>query len=281
MYYSLNEKAIKDTLGMLCDVKKPVKLNEDNMSKVYDEFLIKESVFERKIIPREMEIMNFETLFFIAPKFCNEKNEFFKKNSSLLESRIKNGFFHSALEDFRSQHKELYELSKFIIKAILVNHLQSYTNGTTERTIGLASMDFKDFFDSQDFVELCVHQLTHMLLFIDDRNHGHMKSCSKETLIETHVIKFALGGTAFPAYLMFHSYLVGVEILCFRNDTKGLLFKGNYHGETGRIIKVCQEFHNALKKNLNLFEDRAKLILENAFSIFERICFQYKRTMLV
>jgi hypothetical protein len=163
----------------------------------------------------------------------------------------------------KNQSAELYRLSQLIIKVIIINQLIKYTNGTTNKTIGCASMNFKDHFEQQDFVELLIHQLTHMLLFIDDRCYQHIHPANKETMIETD-LPYVLGGNHFPIHLAFHSYVVGVEVLCFRAHAIGLNYSSHCHGTTIRIIKTCQSFQDSLLKNEHLFLERGQSILHDA-----------------
>lgn len=273
MYHAkgINEiiKGIRHVSGL--DIESDYDFLDDELKNGYNYFLNKESVFENSLTEiASIKFTNFNEFKKIAQSFCAENEEHFSTNSTTLSERISSGFFHRALVKFQGQCSELYDIAQFVIKVVLLNQLISYTNGTTDKTIGLASMDFKDHFNEQDFIELLVHQMTHMLLFIDDRSHEHMIGDTKEIMIETG-LKYVLGGTKFPAYIAFHSYIVGVEVLCFRERATGLHFEGNYHGSTERIIKICDSFQSCLIKNLDIFSERGKSIIENSALLIRNI----------
>jgi len=245
-------------------------INDENLKSTYQRFLVKESVFLKSIKDVDLRITDFNGLRNFAPTFCRKKAKYFSTNTAFLSERLATRFFENALYKLKIKNNEIYLLSQLIVKVILLNNLTEYTNGTTDETIGLATMDFKDHFNEEDFIELLFHQLTHMLLFIDDRNNPHMSCFAKVTWIETS-LKYVLGGHAFPAYLAFHSYLVGVEMLFFRKKMNGLEFSGHYHGSSMRIIDACEAFQISLMKHLNLFLPRGLSILEMAADKFKII----------
>lgn len=240
----------------------------------YNDFLRNESIIENCDFSDKILITDFDGLKNVCKKFCDNKSEHFASNTKLLTDRLTKGFFEDALSQLERDNAELYNLSNFIIKILLVNQLSSYTNGTLKDMIGLACLDFKDNYNEQDFLELIVHQMTHMILFIDDYSCIHMPEENKNVMIETG-LKFVLGGTKFPAYIIFHSFIVGVEVLCFRLQSTGLEYIGNYHGSTGRIIDICKIFKRCLLNESGLITSRGQYILGAAFEIFDNIVDRY------
>lgn len=275
MYYLNGIDSIIKNIRQACGVSNTCDLSSRELKNAYHVFLNKESAFEIPINWDSIEFTDFPGLVSIAPSFCARKKEFFALNSSLLSERLSSDFFTNGLLKLKKQNHELFNLAQFVIKIILINQLGSYTNGTTHETIGLSSMDFKDEFEEQDFVELVVHQLTHMILFIDDHCNTHMLSGNKEIMIDT-TLKYKLGGNQFPAYIAFHSYIVGVEVLCFRESATGFEYNSVYHGSTERIIRVCTQFQNALINAKYLFTDKGQAILEKATKLFSEKSLQYQ-----
>jgi hypothetical protein len=275
MYYINGIEEVKKSIQRACGVTKPSNLIDTEFKCAYNKFLNSKSVFETPLSPDSILFTDFPGLKSIAPEFYARKKIFFAKNSEVLKERLSGNFFHQGLLRLKSQCLEIYNLVQFIVKVILINQLKSYTNGTTHETIGLSSIDFKDYFDEQDFIELVVHQMTHMILFIDDHYNPHMVENSKEVMIDTE-LQYKLGGNQFPAYLAFHSYIVGVEVLCFRQEATGFEYSGNYHGSTKRIIRVCNEFQKALAKEMNLFSTSGQLIFEKAAILFAKTSQEYQ-----
>ncbi len=249
-------------------IQKAIGMPRDNNA--YYNFLKKNSVFENYQFLDEIELYNFQDLHPLVPNYCEKYKQHYAMNSPILNDRINNGFFRKALKKLELMNADLFNLSNFLIKIILLNHLESYTDGTTGETIGLSCMDFKDHFDEEDFIELIVHQMTHMVLFMDDFSDKHMLDADRDIMIDVG-IKYVLGGTQFPIYIAFHSYLVGVEILNFRQQFNGLNYTGKYHGTTKRIVNGCESFQTGLKEYFSLFSARAQSILNAAFDSFETI----------
>lgn len=278
MYYTNGIDEVINSIRYACEVSKPINnLSDMEFKNAYNVFLNKQSVFEVPINWDSILFTDFEALKCIAPTFCIKKRKFFASNSSLLMERLSGNFFHMALLKLKEQSEEIFDLAQFMIKMILINQLESYTNGTTHETIGLSSIDFKDNFEDQDFIELIVHQMTHMILFIDDFCHSHMLSADKERMIDTE-LKYKLGGTKFPAYIAFHSYIVGVEVLCFRKNATGFEYTGNYHGSTKRIIKICNEFQKSLTNEMHLFSPRGRSLFEKSEILFSKMTHQYQES---
>ncbi|EKD72174.1 MAG: hypothetical protein ACD_45C00744G0010 [uncultured bacterium] len=249
-------------------------LSDKKLQECYYRFLKKESIFSNFHFSDDIQLTDFHGLKKIAPEFCVEKEKHFSSNSFLLQKRTLNGFFKNAFSNLEAKNPVIFGLARFLIKLILVNQLTSYTNGTTNDTIGFSSMDFKDHFNEQDFIELVIHQMTHMVLFMDDRCYEHMRKDNKEAMIETG-LKYVLGGTKFPAYLAFHSYIVGVEVLCFRWQSTGLNYQGIYHGDTSRIINVCEAFKKSLLDHVELFFPRGQSILNDSIPLLNKVIAEY------
>ena len=89
-------------------------------------------------------------------------------------------------------------------------------------------------------------------------------------MISTY-FKFVLGGNSFPAYLAFHSYLVGVEVLFYRSEMGTLSTSPKYHGPTDRITSILIELQQKLLLNQSLFTDCGKKILHDAANKVESV----------
>lgn len=266
MYYLIGYSSIIENVKKVVN---PYYLEDDSLHSAYNRYLEKNSIFETPVTWEGTKIVNFDTFKNVSPNFSKDKSMHFKRNSKKLESRIKSGFFEDCLDRLKGIDDNIYNLSNLLIKMIIVNHLLTYTNGTLDDTLGLSIMNFKDEFSERDFIELVFHQIVHMSLFLDDIVLPHMNDQDKNRLIDTSLI-YVHGGNAFPAYIAFHSYMVGVEMLRFREVNDMLSFKGAYHGDTRRIIKVTKKFQDSLIKNIDLFLDRGRYVIDNGVQIMSK-----------
>lgn len=275
MYHIKGMGEIISIIHSVCGLREDIyDLSDTTLQLLYYKFLKDISVFHGAEFSSEIKIVDFHALNKILTQYCEDNKDYYCENSEILSERIKSDYFISGLNKLNEQNSEIYQLANFVIKIINVSQLKFYTNGTTKDTIGLASINFKDDFDQQDFIELIVHQLTHMILFLDDYIHYHLDFKNKELMVEAG-LSYRLGGTKFPLYTMFHSYVVGVEVLCFRYKSTGFPYQGNYHGSTSRIIKICTDFKNCLMNNIELFSPRGQSILNDSFVLFDQVSMEF------
>jgi hypothetical protein len=272
MYYLFGLEEVGKMLSVLCGFKTIHTLSDPELRRAYNAYIERESIFECRVDWAEPRIIDFYRVEAYAKGFFEQKKDYYVHNSAVTESRIYSGYFDEILCRLDDREPNISALCRLIVKLIVVNHLSEYTNGTTEDTLGVANLNFKDDYDETDFVELVFHQLTHMLLFFDDTTRSHMRSHDKDVKITT-TVSFALGGSDFPAYLAFHSYIVAIEMLLFRVATATLTVTPKYHGPTSRIIRLIRAFWSSLSENMALFQPRGREILvasNEAFCHFER-----------
>lgn len=263
MYYLFGRDAVYDLLRTRCVGSSDQMLSDPVLLKAYNRFLGANSIIEVPIDWCEPRIVDFEQLQSYAPNFCAEKRHHFASNSPELRERLANGYFDAAFSGLSRKEPYIAEIVRFCVRLIVVNQLSEYTNGTTEDTLGVANFNFRDQFDELDFQELLVHQLVHMLLFIDDTITPHMTPENKDVPVESG-LPFVLGGTAFPAYIAFHSYIVAVEMLLYRDATNQWDVCPKYHRSTDRVIRIINAFRNALGEHILLFTERGQGILARA-----------------
>lgn len=221
-------------------------LRSAQLKKSYDDFIAQHSVFETPLADTRPKVINFLDLNQYAPHFCKKNSAYFSQNPSGLDHKIQSGYFESALDDLQTTQPELYDLTCFYMKIIVINYLARYIEGTTDDSLGLSCMDFKNHFEVNDFYELLFHQIVHKMTFIDNRLHPQLKPEFKDDIIPTSFVHKG-GGNDFSLYMVFHSFLVGVEILYYRRQTQTLNFAGNYHGKTEDIVRKVKQGAALLK----------------------------------
>lgn len=275
MYYLFGDDAVTDLLLRRAATPDGRGLEDPAAIAGFNQFLQTHSIIETTIDWVGPRRVDFEGLKRYAPGFAQHKARFFSPNSPVLRRRLENGYFDQALQGLAEKAPRLRELADFCVRLIVVNQLSEYTNGTTEDTIGVANFNFKDDFDELDFQELLVHQLVHMLLFVDDTLSPHMAHDRKETQVETG-IPFVMGGTCFPVYLAFHSYIVAVEMLLYREATGQLGACPVYHLSTARVIRIIHALGQAMRINRSMFEARGREIIDRAFACAEAAVQRYE-----
>jgi len=261
MYYLYGYDYILKTLNSFLSTKGyDYDLNHPILIDKYNYFLLQNSVFDRPISWSNCLIVPFSDLAQFASKYYIDQKKKFKEDSIQLLERLQNNFFYYAFIELNSIESDLFNLCHFLIKLIVTSQLNTYTNGTTNETLGLSIFNFKDNFTRQDFIELIIHQLTHMLYFIADRTELQMSEENKQVMIPTNY-KFVLGGRAFPAYLAFHSFVVAVEVLKFRHVSNTLNITSEYHGSSTRIKNIILDLQIQLLKHDQLFTKHGRKIL--------------------
>lgn len=268
-------KIILKAIGMYID---SVNTSYAQCNYAYYHFLRKTSIFENYEFTDKIAIYNFKDLKGKLPLYVEKYQSHFETNSSLLAERLKNGFFKNALQKLKIIDHEIFNVSTFLIKIILLNKIALPIDDTTKETVGFSCIDFKDHFDDYDFIELIIHQMTHMILFMDDYSNMHIFEDDRDIMIDVG-LNYNLGGTQFPLYNAFHSYLIDLEILNFRQQVYGLNFTGSCHGNTANIVSRCEKFQMALNNHVSLFSAHARAILEKAFECFSRIKMEYSATI--
>lgn len=263
MYYLFGDNAVTRMLLRRAGTVQSAGVADPAAIAGFNRFLQDYSIIETSVDWAGPRLVDFDGLKRYAPRFADQKKKYFAKNSMLLRERLASGYFIRALEGLREKAPRLVELADFCIRLIVVNQLSEYTNGTTEDTIGVANFNFKDDFGELDFQELLVHQLVHMFLFVDDTLDPHMSADSKDILIETG-LPFVMGGTRFPIYLAFHSYIVAVEMLLYREATQQLDACPTYHRSSARVVRIIHALRDALQDSYAMFGARGQMILDCA-----------------
>ncbi|MGV7175656.1 hypothetical protein [Xanthomonas axonopodis] len=264
MYHLFGDEVVTSLLLRRAGALNAQRLDDRTAVAGFNQFLQAHSIIEVAIDWVGPRLVDFEGLKPYAPRFAEQKKRFFAENSSLLRERLANGYFGRALQTLSDKAPRLCQMANFCVRLIVVNQLSEYTNGTTEDTIGVANFNFKDDFDELDFHELLVHQLVHMLLFVDDTLDPHMAQDRKDVQVKTG-LPFVMGGTCFPIYLAFHSYIVAVEMLLYREATGQLDACPVYHRSTARVIRIIHALGQAMRTNCAMFDARGRDILDRAF----------------
>lgn len=267
MFTLIDEKGLERLIDSFCVsfAKKNSSLNTPS----YEEVLQRLSHFIASPNWKETNFLSTDQAIKIIPPYIKQRSELISKDdySSML---INDGLINNYFKVLEKSYPKAALFCHQLIKVILVANLDSYIEGTSSDGLGIAHIDFKNHYNQNDFNELIIHQITHMLLFIDDYIEPQIDDANKPIQITTS-IKHKRGGNKFPLYILFHSFCVGIEVLQYRAVSNTLASPINYHAQTITAIKRCSECFHILNKNSSLFTSKGKGILKKYGAIVERL----------
>ena len=125
-----------------------------------------------------------------------------------------------------------------IVNRLFCARLANNLGGSTHRAVGAVWINLPEATPQVDRVEFLMHELTHNLLFIDDRCHGHFASAAAFSAREGGA-RSAIRRTARPLYCVFHSLLVAVEILALRARVLGHPEAPALHPSSPALLADC------------------------------------------
>ena len=203
----------------------------------------------------------------IIPLYVEQRRDLFSEDdySSVM---IDEGLISNYFKSLKTTCPKAAQFCNQLIKVLLLANLDSYIEGTSASGLGIAHIDFKKHYNENDFNELIIHQITHMLLFIDDYIDPHVVDSNKMLPIQT-AVKHKRGGNNFPLYTLFHSLCVGVEVLHYRLTSDTLMATVNYHAQTLTAIKRCSDCLILLTENIALFTSKGSKILREYQGIID------------
>lgn len=173
-------------------------------------------------------------------------------------SIVKTGLQH--LKDLDS---DLYDLFANTINYIFFADSTLAGGGSSSAAIGCIWMNPKDSWTVQDTTELLVHELTHNLLFLDERRYSHYTDYSQlsnpDYFAHSSILKRAR-----PLDKVVHSFVVASEVLRFRKRFFDLRELTHIHPSTDTMLE------NFNKTYLSLKDLPAGLLTERAWEIIEQ-----------
>lgn len=108
--------------------------------------------------------------------------------------------------------------------------------GSTSAAIGILWCDHRDSWQEKDFIEFFVHELTHTLLFLDERRFGHYKNLADVEKTQNYAYSAILKKKR-PLDKVIHSIVVATEIVLLRQSTLGHPQNPKLHPPSEQIIE--------------------------------------------
>ena len=131
--------------------------------------------------------------------------------------------------------RALFDLA---VNVIFAHDVPTRGGGSSPKAIGVVWANPKPEFEAEDTAELLVHELTHQLVFLDHMVHRHF-----EPGVELGLSPSAIRATPRRSDLVFHSVVVGAEILAWRRRAKAGSLA---HPPTDRLRAQCATALRAL-----------------------------------
>tara|TARA_B110001454_G_C12723340_1_gene436797 strand:+ start:13315 stop:14157 length:843 start_codon:yes stop_codon:yes gene_type:complete len=122
-----------------------------------------------------------------------------------------------AIRLIETQNLELASLIKIIFRYTFFGKSSKAHGGSSSNALGVLWLNPSDKWTIQDYCEFIVHELTHQLLFLDERIYGHYSQYPKISLKENFAFSTILKRSR-PLDKVIHSYFVGLNVLSYRKE---------------------------------------------------------------
>lgn len=240
---------------------------EDSWESSFQSFLVNDSILKSDPSINQSLCRKIENTIIVnaaeAPLFIKDYDQMLYK-----EAKDKNSIrilenhsdwtlsrFEKTLQNFKEQHPEYWDLLKLSVRVIVLDCLEPYGSASATDTIGIFSLNCKNYFEEIDIFEMLVHELTHNLAFIDNLNNPHFKS---QKFLDQTLVRSPIRNVERPIHLAMHALWVAVELLHFRKKTNTLFRSSKIHPDSAELIensiKSCEEIakHQSLLTNRSL-----------------------------
>ncbi len=153
---------------------------------------------------------------------------------------------YSAIRLIESQNIELATLIKIVFRYIIFGKSTKAHGGSSSNALGVLWLNPTDKWTQQDYCEFLVHEVTHQLLFIDERIYGHYSQYPKLSLKENFAFSTILKRSR-PLDKVIHSYFVGLNVLNYRKNN-GSDENNSYtlHPPIDQLMKGLEDTRNSL-----------------------------------
>ncbi|MBL7545998.1 MAG: hypothetical protein JNL11_19420 [Bdellovibrionaceae bacterium] len=153
---------------------------------------------------------------------------------------------HSAICLIESQNIQLASLIKIVFRYTIFGKSSRVHGGSSSNALGVLWLNPTDKWTEQDYCEFLVHEVTHQLLFLDERIHGHYSQYPKISLKENFAFSTILKRSR-PLDKVIHSYFVGLNVLNYRKDN-GRDENNSYtlHPSIEHLSKGLEDTRNSL-----------------------------------
>lgn len=125
------------------------------------------------------------------------------------------------------------------VNVVFAADVSANLGGSTGHAIGVIWMNVAPPVTTSDLVEFFAHEMTHQVLFVDDRLHGHYTPPVYAQ--QTGFVRSAIRGSERPLPCAFDSLMVAMELLRLRRTVLGEPDKPRFHPRSDELLTGCWE----------------------------------------
>jgi hypothetical protein len=200
---------------------------------------------------------------FKEESILDDFNEVFDSNSSQSNKSILG--VQEALKKMREINPSYSQLIDLAIHTIFSSPSKLAGGGSTSAAIGCIWVNLRKHWQEQDVLEFLVHETTHNLVFIDELCHTHYINYLEISKPENFAHSAILSKPR-PLDKVFHSIIVSVEVLSFRQDQLGHPDQPCLHPPSDILLDQTNRSLVSVLEN----EAIKRLLTERAVSILKK-----------
>ncbi|MBX9889740.1 MAG: hypothetical protein K2X94_00510 [Amoebophilaceae bacterium] len=244
-------------------------IDAEKIKKAYHHFLLEEQ--PNYSIERSGDIAyissgpNFERLvsYFNADSiFHDEKNLLSPSASDHIKKEIQVKL--SAIEQL---NPKLFEVFDLLVHSILISACENSYGGTHSKAIGVLCISpIVSSWTIDVFYEFICHELTHMLMFLDEHRFTHFIDIYAAAQKENYSVSAILAKNR-PLDKVLHSIVVSVEIILSRNKVFKNQNQSNVlHPDTSTLIRQTRQSITKILAMINI----KSMLSHRAFDLLEK-----------
>lgn len=187
------------------------------------------------------------------------------RNDKVTDEQI--SMIHKGLHHLKKMDSNLYDLFINTINYIFFADSSLAGGGSSSAAIGCIWVNPKSNWTVQDLTELFVHELTHNLLFLDERRYSHYSDYSQLNnpayFAHSSILKRPR-----PLDKVVHSFIVASEVLEFRKRNFSKTDITYIHPSTETMLENFSKTYQSLRGlPESLLTERAWEIIEKSYSL--------------
>lgn len=169
-------------------------------------------------------------------------------------------------------HPELHDFFSFIVHTMFYHRSYESGGGSVSSAPGVIWCAHRTDWSEDDLAEFLVHEMTHILMFIDERRHQHYYDFDEIAKPENYARSAVLMRQR-PLDKVFHSLLVSHEVLSFRcgNGEPGVPI---VHPKSGAMLSAAYDTIGSIRAVpalKSLVTPRLLALLDQAEASFGKI----------
>lgn len=201
--------------------------------------------------------------FNIESKLNDLKQQSLIEDFNFAHAELATRMFAKTLSFLESSAPEIFTLISLVFNYCFFAHSSKASGGSTSGGMGILWLNPKPSWTIQDYAELLVHELTHQLLFVDERRHRHYVNYSEIGNPANFAYSTILNRSR-PLDKVIHSYFVGSNIIQYRAKYFSENSAPQVHPPTDKINEsLSKTFVSFEERQMRLFTSRLKHLLNN------------------